>query len=164
MKDVLNQLKGPAADPYFASRVIALAQAEKQKKQLFFWRSFASAMTVASLVLFLGILKSTSNENLDYRKAPVQKAMVLQLKNAPKNENIEYVSLEIDDDMIFDIENPLFQDKKEITVAVDSSKRLPFVFKSLKAGKKKVHIKFLDSEFNVVETNTEHLEFIETKL
>jgi hypothetical protein len=160
----LKDLNGPKPDPYFAQRVLAHAASRKQEKTLFFWK-WVSATSVAfgCLMSFYFYTTSINKLDFDYKKAPTNKYMVLQLNELPQDSRIVYVTLELDRDMDFSLSDPTLVGKKELTIAIDTlnskDARLPFVFLSRVAGKKNVRIKFLDEDFNVVKEDQYNLEF-----
>jgi hypothetical protein len=158
----LKNLKGPKPDPYFAARVLAHHNSQKQSRMLLIWKSIAGFSVVLGCFLSF-YFYNQGHATLDYRKALVGKAMILQLDSLPIEDNISYVSLEIDEGMSFQLSNQEASSKKEITLAIESAsetKRLPFVFVSNESGKKKVSIKYLDSDFNLVKSEDYFLEFL----
>ena len=164
----IKDLKGPKPDPYFAARVLAEHRARTQTRRLNYWRIFSALTVGVVFVLSFQLWRNSRNSvPLNYAMAPVHKSMVLQLDAVPENKNIAFITLEIDEGMVFDIAAPEHQGKKELTVAVDQleggSRRLPFVFKALSAGKKNIKVKFLDSDFNVVKEDLHLLEFYENQ-
>ncbi len=164
----LKDLNGPKADIYMAHRIQAIHQAKILQKKLSFWK-FVSGFSVATAALFVVyVTYFKPMKTIEYTYAPVQKSMLIQLSDVPIDSRITYVSLEIDEDMTFVLNDETQNNKKEITLAIDNgesiSKRLPFVFKALKAGRKTVRIKFLDSDFNVVKEDQQNLEFVDQKI
>lgn len=165
LEDCLKELNGPQPNPYFASRVMANYKYADEKKKVFVWKLISGiCLTLGSFFSFY-FFQKTDNHMIDYQKAPIHKSMMLVLKAAPQDSRIAYVSLEIDEGMTFDLANLSLRSKKEITLAIDSNSlkqgRLPFVFLAEIAGKKNVKIKYLDAQFEVVLTETYHLDFFD---
>lgn len=164
----INKINGPKPDHYFASRILALHASQLKSRELSFWRLLTTFTTAVVFILsFLLIQKNNSSVELSYTLAPVLKPMVLQINDSTVPKDVFYISLEIDEDMIFDLGPTDFPNKKEITLAFENTlsgtRRLPFVFKALTAGKKKIKIKFLDLDLNVVKEDQHILEFFETQ-
>ena len=166
MKD-LKDLKGPQTPAFFANRVLANLDYEKQQNRVSFWKLVSGFSLVLGAVLSFYFFNLSQKAKLPFVDAPVNKLVVLQLDEIPHDSRIAYVSLEIDSDMRFQISDPELATKKEITLAIDSgekAKRLPFVFLSQVKGLKLVKVKFLDFNFNLVKEDQHYLNFSDKSL
>jgi len=160
----MKDLKGPQPDQFFAHRVMVTYHNRKKEGQIKFWRFFSGFSLTTSLLLSFYFYNFTKNK-IDFTQAPINKSMVLQISEIPADSRITYISLEIDDDMQFVTDSLGLKNSKEVTLAItdlnQQELRLPFVFKAIRAGRKNIKIKFLDSDFKVVATEEQHLEFTE---
>lgn len=151
--DISNLLKGyqtpDMQDPFMGARVAAIAGSEKSlQKKVNFWRIFGLANAVAALALV--VVLNHNAKTVDFEKAPINTAVVLQIDNSIAMEDkLIRAQIVLPDDVVFVAKNENIVNMRELTVQLESFSqgklRLPFVVKATKPGNKTFKIKFFDN-------------------